>query len=417
MRRVVTCLAGLAAAWAAAAPARAGVYISWEALPDARDLTAIRSIRLEFQSVANPAGKGEKRAEYARRAAALEARAGDASFSPIDRADLGGCYVRLGRYADAVRVLEAGDTGHFLVLTNLAAAYQNEGLLDRAVLAQRRALANWPPVWSPWTDAQWYFYRRVEHADLALLEARRLEERQAGGRPAAAQGPDPVFPGVRFTGPGAEYVAGRIALDMLDRLPPDAPWLVRNLLWSLPNDDRLYWLFGELLNSRGQVEDAYAVLDELVFARQWSNVRELVRHRLVLKERAEELRALRQTAMFRNPALSPLAHEDLLWALAPRPPLAVPVAGPCAAEAAWWATAAYLELAQREEMAGRKPEEAVTAAALPEPTAPAPEPAPAASAAGLPNWKHITAGFVAGLVVATLARLQWNEWRRRQPTA
>ena len=40
---------------------------------------------------------------------------------------------------------------------------------------------------------------------------------------------------------------------MLDRLPPDAPWVVRNLVWTFPYDDRLYWLFGELLNSRAEV--------------------------------------------------------------------------------------------------------------------------------------------------------------------
>jgi hypothetical protein len=419
MRRVLTCLAGLAAALAAAGAARAGVYISGKEPPDVRAFDSIRKLRQDLQVAANPAAGGrDAREEYLRLAEALEAREREGGLSVLERADLGGCYVRLGRPGDAIRVLAADDTGHFLVQANLAVAYQGDGQPGRAVAAQRRALDNWPPAWPAWSDAQWYFYRRVEYYQLALLESRLKEQAQAEARPRGAGPPpafqsvDPLFPGVRFVGPGGEYAAGRIALDMLDRLPPDAPWVVRNLIWTFPNDDRLYWLFGELLNSRAEVENAYEVMRELVDARQRSNVRELFRHRQVLRERVEELHELRKADMFKNPALPPLAQEQLLWAVAPRPPLAVPGAGPLAWEGAWSATAAYLELAQREELAGRRPEDQVAP-----PPPPPPESAAAPPPSALLNWRQITVAVVAGLVVATLARLQWGEWRRRRPAA
>jgi hypothetical protein len=40
--------------------------------------------------------------------------------------------------------------------------------------------------------------------------------------------------------------------------------------------------------------------------------------------------------------------------------------------------------------------------------------ASAAPAVALPDWRHITVGFVAGMVVMLLVQMQWREIRRRR---
>ena len=417
MRGIRTRLAVLAACAACVSPARAGVYISSESLPQVTPLNGengIRSWRLNLQSVANPRKNAPDsyRSKYLQVAAGLESRARDGTATVLDRADLGGCYLRLGRPDDAVRVLRDAGDDNFLVLTNLAVAYQSIGLLGRAVLAQKQALDRWPAVWAGWTPEQWYVNRRVESYYYALLLARSREAVPADGRPAPVQTMDALFPGVRYVGPGGDYAAGRIDPALLDRLPPDAPWIVRNLLWSLPFDDRLYWQLGELLNSRGEVENALTVFNDLVSAREWSNVRELMRHRQVLRERAAELEALRRSPLVRNNPLTPLLQENLFWSLTPRGSPGVPVGGALAHEAAWWAAAGYFEILQGEERLGR-PLEAADVAAAPS----APDTPPTPPPAWLPDWRQLGVGFVSGAVVAALAALQWGEWRRRRQAA
>ena len=212
----------------------------------------------------------------------------------MDRADLGGIYLRFGRPRDAVRILSAGNSSNFLVLCNLAVANHelavqdlDSNRLEEAYLTQRRALAAWPPVWEPWSQEQWYFYRRVERLQLHLLELRFREMRLAEGKQTLFKTTDDLFPGFKAVGTGRGYQAGCVTMTALDALPPDAPWLVRELMMAYPTDARLYWLFGETLNSVGRVEDALQVLDDLVNVNQLSSIDEIVRHRRVLFEPRE----------------------------------------------------------------------------------------------------------------------------------
>ncbi len=408
--------------WAAPSPVRAGVYISAETRLNDFRLGPIKLLRGTLQSLALPARPNDsERAKYERLLKDLEAKDAAHTLTDIDRADLGGLYIRFRRPRDAARVLSSGQSNQFLVLCNLAVAEhdlamqdQDVNRLEEAILTQRHALAAWPDVWTGWSDEQWYFYRRVEKLQLRLLELRFREMRIADGKPVVWQSVDDLFPGFRMTGPGGEYEAGRVAPAAFDALPPDAPWLVRELLMAYPTDPRLYWLFGEILNSCGRVEDAREVLDDLVNVNQLSNIRELVAHRRVLLERATLVRDLRTTPMFqldaqRN-AVPPSVQENLLWALAPRGGPAVPVGGVLASEAAWWATADALEVLQREERLCRPN----TAGDL---VAPAPAPPPIAvapPASPLPEWRTLAVGFAAGVVVAVVFGLQRTEWKRRR---
>ncbi len=259
--------------------------------------------------------------------------------------------------------------------------------------------------------------------------------RQSDGKLPVWQTVDDLFPGFRLVGPGGGYEAGRVALKSLDAVPQDALRLVRELMLAYPNDPRLYWLFGELLNAGGRVEDALKVFSELVDANQASNVRELVAHRRVVLERAALLGELRNTPVFRNEAgglalaapgdgtaagprrllVTPVDQETLLWALAPRGASPVPVVGPAATEAAWWATIAALEELQREERLGR-PVTGADATLVADVPAPA-RPSPPATAGALPDWRALAVGFAVGVVVTVIAGLQRSVWKQRRQAA
>jgi hypothetical protein len=416
--------------WLAAVPsARAGIYISAETRLNDYRLNPIRALHSTLRSLQLPARRGDsERVKYDATLAALEAKEKQGTLTDVDRADLGGLYVRFGRPRDAVRVLTAGNSGSFLVLCNLAVANHELALqdadvnrLEEAFLTQKRALAAWPPVWDAWTREQWYTYRRVERLQLRLLEVRLREMRLADGKQTVFQTVDDLYPGFKAVGPGGVYEAGRVALPALDVLPPDAPWLVRELMMAYPTDARLYWLFGEILNSAGRVEDALQVLDDLVNVNQLSNVREVVAHRRVLFERATMLRDLRRTEMFRpdvddvfvraaasGPAgQAALSPERLLCELTPPAPFTVPVVGTAAAEAARAASVAALDVLRQEERIGR-PE------ALPDPPAVTPTTPPPSA---LPDLRVLATGFGAGILLTVVVGLQWVERKRRRQAA
>ena len=60
---------------------------------------------------------------------------------------------------------------------------------------------------------------------------------------------DNLFPRVRFVGPSGEYEPGLLAADQWTNLPADALTIVSQLVLWYPHDNRLYWLFAELLNT------------------------------------------------------------------------------------------------------------------------------------------------------------------------
>jgi tetratricopeptide (TPR) repeat protein len=408
-------------AWLAVGPpARAGIYISAEVRPNEFRLTSIRLLRGTLQSLALPPRPDDsERAKYLELLRALEAQEKAGTLSELGRADLGGIYLRFGQPREAARVLSVGDGRQFLVLCNLAVANhelavvdQNVNRLQEAILTQKDALRRWPPVWSGWTDEQAYLYRRAEILQLRLLEVRFEEMRRGDGRTQAWQAVDDLFPGFKLVDRNGVYLAGRGARPASDALAPDAPWLVRELMMAYPTDARLYWLFGEILNTAGRVEDAFQVFDNLVNANQLSNIPELMDHRRVLRERVSLLQDLRETPLFQldgQKGLSPLTEEYLLWVAAPRSPMAVPIAGQAAVQSGWWAEIAAMAELQRQERFGRQ---------LVPPDLPIESVAEQATmsdrAAALPDTRTLAVGFGAGFVTAVVVGLQVYVWKRRR---
>jgi tetratricopeptide (TPR) repeat protein len=295
---------------------------------------------------------------YLKRAAELEAKEKNGGWTTEDRINLGFYYIRLVQPSKAIRVLTPAasqDKPHFLALANLATAYELAGVMDRAISYRQLALSAWPRQWEGWKTGQLYWYRRAEKYHLTLL---KLRAREAPG-----QEPDRVdalFPGVRFTGPDGSYAPGPISPDQWAELPDDALPIVYQLVLWRPLDDRLYWLFGELLNAQGDVESATRVLRELVtkYAQlQQSAPIELRRHANVLKN-------------------TPKTADVLLE--------------------------------EKPVQSGGTQTPSVTAAG------PEAGTATNAQAGWLPDWRQVVVGFVAGVLLTLLGVWQLRESRRRR---
>jgi tetratricopeptide (TPR) repeat protein len=401
MRKILCGILILCASLAGFSSARAGVYLSRETpfLPESNALGYLGDLRgIPVPTpLSGSSDAGSQWAIYRARTAELEDLERIGALNTLDRIDLGACYIRLRRFGDALRVLKGADQGHFLVLANLATAFFESGELDLALRYQEQALRAWPPVWAAWNMGAWIRYRRCELLFKRLLEGRLAEQRLSGGRAGPIRSVDPLFPRVRFAGASGQYEAGPLPR-MWDDLPPDAHLLVLQLVAWLPYDDRLTWLYAELLNSRGQVAEAAQLVRELVDVRR-IDAAELKQHRQVLLQGAREHQEL----------TLPRVH-GLLWALAPRGLPGVPALGTVAVECGW--PGAYLEdqvrqdpLARLSPAAGGNAVSGMHKAA----NGGGDDPGSGGRPAWLPNFRDLGVGFGLGVFLTVLALLQWRQ--------
>jgi hypothetical protein len=152
----------------------------------------------------------------------------------------------------------------FLILLHLAATYETTPeFLDRAVTTQKQALALWPREFKDWSRDDLDWYRLTERYYLTYLEAQYVEVQRNGGRPPDVKAVAPIFPKAPFDEVGRDYQAGSFGPATADALPMDALEATAQLLLWVPNDNRLYWLYAELLNGRGFVQDAKGILIDL----------------------------------------------------------------------------------------------------------------------------------------------------------
>jgi hypothetical protein len=344
------------------------------------------------------------RAAYENQLAALETRQRDGTLTPVERVNLSACLIRMGRYPQAralleesLRVAPPNHSAYFLLLLNLASAYQeDEALLQRAIDLQTQALRSWPKLFPGWNRWESVWYRRAEQYALKLM---RLRHRNQGRFANELPPLDELFDKARFVGPSGQYEAGGIAFEQWQQLPVDAEKIVVQLLLWRPLDPRLNWLYGELLNARGQVDWAFSVVD---FCKQLASNRELRQHRAVLREAVPVYKELF--------ADSTGSGEDrrkqalLLWMAAPRGALLAPAIGAAANEIGGVAASTDLSLLS----GGRQP---------PEMSAPGADAPRSGSGAALPDWRQLTVSFVTGVVVAVLGVLQWQQWRRHRRVA
>jgi hypothetical protein len=271
-------LCGVLCLLVTAPTARAGLYLPGTTAPWPLPATPDGFLRLLNSVRDRPAALDNARK--------LEDKLKKEGLSVNDTIALGGYYILARDQADkAIEVLTEAlrrEPKNFMLLANLANAYQLRKEYRRAAGFQQQVLSNWPDRFKGWNPEQLWWYRRAEKYTLNLLELRERE--RLLNKPDNTI--DDLFPRTGFNDYDAKYLVGEIALKTRDRLPPDVFPLVEQLLLWMPYDNRLYWLFGELLNARGDVRDAYQVLDKLVYVERFDN-RTLLKHRRTLREATE----------------------------------------------------------------------------------------------------------------------------------
>jgi tetratricopeptide (TPR) repeat protein len=372
-------------------------------------LNELRKARISPQ---NPSQSSALRLDYEKQRAQLEAKRRQGTLDAVDRVNLSGCLIRLGEFAAAqqwleedLRLVPRDSAFRPLLLLNAAAACQeDESLWQRALELQREALESWPALLPGWNRAQSSWFRHVEEYSLHLMRLRNRERLIRGSQPIRESlPPDLLFPKeevepskrVQFQGASGQYEAGGIAWKQWERLPADAEQVVLQLLLWRPLDPRLFWLFGELLNARGQVDSAHDVLYRVRKNDLWRN-RDLDRHIRVLSDALAPYRELfvDSAGMGENRRKQAL----LLWSLAPRGASLAPPIGILANEVGGVAASTN----PTDLSAGRQfPEMSISQGAD------APR-----SASALPDWRQLTISFITGAVVAALCLLQWRQWRR-----
>ena len=152
------------------------------------------------------------------------------------------------------------------------------------------ALACWPASWHEvpkqrqellaklgWNEARFQGYREAETYLLALW---KLRQREGPGN--RSRGLDPLFGTVRFVGPDGRYHAGKLSAVERAKLPTNAAAVVEQLVLWQPDDLRLFWLAGELINAEGNARGALSIFNELIKADYAPP--ELKEHFRILKE-------------------------------------------------------------------------------------------------------------------------------------
>ena len=156
-------------------------------------------------------------------------------------------------------------------------------------------------------DFAWYGKCEKFQRQLVMLHSReKLTGPMTFATLATMQRLDPLFDPypmpkdekpLRFVGESGAFEPGKIAAAEKAKLPADAIEVVEQLLIWMPDDLRLFWLLGELLNAKGDVVSAQSVFKE-IFSKYMQTDQEFQRlstlkdpkvREPLLKERAREL--------------------------------------------------------------------------------------------------------------------------------
>jgi hypothetical protein len=251
----------------------------------------------------------------------LMPRGGPARLSAANRLTLSAYLIRRKRLPEAIELLlphVRRDPEDFLATANLAAAYHLSNEPRQAREYQRQVLAAWPASFDKlkketrdllaplgWNQDS---FARVSQSFLQAekflgkLFDLRGRERLRGGM--GQDAPDDLF-GVRFIGASGQYEPGKLAAGEKAKLPANAVAIVQQLLIWLPEDDRLYWLLGELYNAQGQIEIAKQIFDELAGFQGTYRVPLLNEHRQALLSAPRKDENLEPTASADKPAAPP----------------------------------------------------------------------------------------------------------------
>ena len=112
-----------------------------------------------------------------------------------------------------------------------------------------------------------------------------------------------------------KFTPGTASPFFLDSLYPDVLDFAVKLLSCFPQDNNLFWLYGEILNVTGDPNSAAKVLDELVNARQMSSNPILFEHSRILRRHASEAKEIKPENDTPPPIKPTLFSGDLKYLL------------------------------------------------------------------------------------------------------
>lgn len=248
---------------------------------------AFRDRLVELIQIGNGQVESKARTHYLERRDELERKHRRRTLSLEQAVDLSAYLIRLKQYDAAVELLnplarERGRDNYFII-SNLITAHFLNGQLPLASDYLFQVEKGRPPAQGTINQVQADWFARVEPYFWKLIRLRRSEGRSpstAGPKPGHAL--DDLF-SVRFVGDSGQYEPGKLAAAERAKLPQDALAIVQQMVLWLPDDTRLYWLLGELLNALGDVADANVVLDECRYNRRF-DADELQQHHRLIKQ-------------------------------------------------------------------------------------------------------------------------------------
>lgn len=281
---------------------QAGIYVPGEplAIPKNASFSQVRLILSELRALSIPDDASQPPTEaslrpiYIEMRKNLEAKFQTGTATPEEKLKLGGCLLRLNQPAKAIAYLESArkdlDSSSPLqhqLCFNLAMAFSfDDLLLERAIDMQKQGLQFFTKA-NEASFSNWHFKRRSELFYLKLLQEKQFaRDRRASNQNTISS----IFGDFESEWRKNKFSPGNVSTNFLDSFPPDALDLAITLLSCRPQDNNLFWLYGELLNAMGDSSSASKVLDELVNARQMSSNPELFEHSRSLRRFTAELK-------------------------------------------------------------------------------------------------------------------------------
>ena len=278
----------------------AGIYLQGEplAIPKNASFAQVRLILSELRALAIPEDATQKPAEaslrpiYIQLNKELEAKLNAGSATPEEKIRLGACFLRLNQPSKAIACLESvrkeldpASTLQHQLYFNLAMAYSSDDLLlERAIDYQKQGLQYFPKP-SDSTFTNWQLNRRSELFFLKFLQEKQLNRDRRITSPNSITS---IFGDFESEWKKNKFTPGTASPTFLDSLYPDVLDFAIKLLSCFPQDNNLFWLYGEILNVTGDPNSAAKVLDELVNARQMSSNPILFEHSRILRRQASE---------------------------------------------------------------------------------------------------------------------------------
>jgi tetratricopeptide (TPR) repeat protein len=210
----------------------------------------------------------------------VKRRQSEKNLSQEEFAGLTADLIRLGRYTDAINLLQPRvrnpRQSSFYDFTHLSRVHQSRGReWYEAVEQQQAALQQFefPTDFGSMSKPQLAWLKRVEKNFYLPWLVNRADEdaKTAGRRIEGNDSVDPLFPlsaprrntnPLRFVGESGQYEAGTLAASEKAKLPDDAVAILQQMLLWNPQDMRLYWQLAELYNAQGEIEIALKILDE-----------------------------------------------------------------------------------------------------------------------------------------------------------